>query len=72
MERLGAELRSQAELEAVTEEALRNAEIEGQVLPRDSVRSSVARRLRVRSLYNVLSLRVREALMVYEESRNSQ
>ena len=47
MERLGSELRSQAELESVTEEALRNAEIEGEILQRDSVRSSVARRLGV-------------------------
>jgi Fic family protein len=47
MERLGAEHRSQAELEAVTEEALRNAEIEGEILQRDSVRSSVALRLGV-------------------------
>jgi Fic family protein len=47
MERLGSELRSQAELDAVTEEALKNAEIEGEILHRDSVRSSVARRLGV-------------------------
>lgn len=47
MERLGSELRAQAELEAVTEEALKNAEIEGEILPRDSVHSSVARRLGV-------------------------
>ena len=45
MERLGAELRSQAEIEAVTEEALKNAEIEGEILRRETVHSSVARRL---------------------------
>ncbi len=47
MERLGSEFRCQAELDAVTEEALKNAEIEGEILRRDSVHSSVARRLGV-------------------------
>jgi Fic family protein len=47
MERLGFELRGEAELQAVTEEALMNAEIEGEMLNRESVRSSVARRLGV-------------------------
>ena len=47
MERLGFELRREAELEAVTEEALKNAEIEGEILNRESVRSSVARHLGV-------------------------
>ena len=47
MERLGFELRCEAELEAVTEEALKNAEIEGEILNPESVRSSVARRLGV-------------------------
>jgi Fic family protein len=47
MERLGFELRGEAELQAVTEEALKNAEIEGERLNRESVRSSVARRLGV-------------------------
>jgi Fic family protein len=45
MERLGFELRGEAQLQAVTEEALKNAEIEGELLDRASVRSSVARRL---------------------------
>jgi Fic family protein len=45
MERLGFELRAEAELLAVTEEAVKNAEIEGEHLNRASVRSSVARRL---------------------------
>jgi len=45
MERLGFELRADAELLAVTEEAVKNAEIEGEHLNRASVRSSVARRL---------------------------
>jgi len=45
MERLGFALRCEAELEATTEEAVKNAEIEGETLNRESVRSSVARRL---------------------------
>ena len=47
MERLGFELRLEAELQARTEEAVKNAEIEGEILDRESVRSSVARRLGV-------------------------
>jgi Fic family protein len=47
MERLGFDLRLKAELQAVTEEAVKNAEIEGEILNRESVRSSVARRLGV-------------------------
>ena len=45
IERLGFPLRSEAELQAVTEEAVKNAEIEGDILDRSSVRSSIARRL---------------------------
>ena len=45
MERLGFELRGEAQLQAVTEEAVKNAEIEGEILNPLSVRSSVARRL---------------------------
>ena len=47
MERLGFALQTEAELQAVTEEAVKNAEIEGEILNRASVRSSVARRLGV-------------------------
>src|SRR5208283_1491102 len=47
MERLGFDLRIKAELEAVSEEALKSSEIEGEILNRASVRSSVARRLGV-------------------------
>jgi Fic family protein len=47
MERLGFELRLEAELQALTEEAVKNAEVEGEILDRESVRSSVARRLGV-------------------------
>jgi len=42
LERLGFPLRLEAELQATTEEALKNAEIEGEILDRESVRSSVA------------------------------
>ena len=45
MERLGFELQSRAELEAVSDEALKSSEIEGELLDLASVRSSVARRL---------------------------
>lgn len=47
LERLGFPLQSEAELRATTEETLRNAEIEGEILDRASVRSSLARRLGV-------------------------
>jgi len=47
LEQLGFALRGEAELQAVTEEALKNSEIEGEILDRRSVRSSVARRLGV-------------------------
>ena len=45
MERLGFALRTEAQLLAVTEEAVKNAEIEGEHLNPASVRSSVARHL---------------------------
>jgi len=47
MARLGFDLKLTAEVEAITEEALKSSEIEGEMLSRDSVRSSVARRLGV-------------------------
>ncbi|MGH7230710.1 MAG: Fic family protein [Nitrospiraceae bacterium] len=47
MSRLGFELRREAEWVAVTEEAIKSAEIEGERLDPASVRSSVARRLGV-------------------------
>jgi len=47
MERLGFALQLEATLEATTEEAVKNAEIEGEIFNRDSVRSSIARRLGV-------------------------
>ncbi len=47
MMQLGFELRLEAELLAVTEEAVKSAEIEGERLDPSSVRSSVARRLGV-------------------------
>ena len=45
MEHLGFDLQLMAEVEAVTEEAVKSSEIEGEILNPDSVRSSVARRL---------------------------
>lgn len=47
LEWLGFPLQLEAELQATTEEAVKNAEIEGEYLNRASVRSSVARRLGV-------------------------
>lgn len=45
MEGLGFELRSEATLQTMTEEVLKSSEIEGEILDRDQVRSSIARRL---------------------------
>lgn len=47
LERLGFALQIETELQATTEAAVKNAEIEGEILNRDSVRSSIARRLGV-------------------------
>ncbi|WFU31256.1 Fic family protein [Bradyrhizobium brasilense] len=47
MEELGFRLRTEANLEALTEEVTKSSEIEGEVLSRDQVRSSLARRLGV-------------------------
>jgi len=47
MEELGFRLRSEANLEALTEEVTKSSEIEGEVLNREQVRSSIARRLGV-------------------------
>lgn len=45
MEALGFRLRAEASLEGLTEEVLKSSEIEGAVLNKDQVRSSIARRL---------------------------
>ena len=45
MERLGFDLRSEAHLRTLTEDVIKSSEIEGEHLPRDQVRSSIARRL---------------------------
>jgi Fic family protein len=47
MEELGYRLKSEANLEALTEEVTKSSEIEGEVLSREQVRSSLARRLGV-------------------------
>jgi Fic family protein len=47
MEELGLSLQTQANLEALTEEVTKSSEIEGEVLSRNQVRSSLARRLGV-------------------------
>lgn len=45
MERLGFRLREEAVLETLTEDVLKSSEIEGEILDKDQVRSSIARRL---------------------------
>ena len=45
MEGLGFRLREEAVLETLTEDVLKSSEIEGEVLDKDQVRSSIARRL---------------------------
>jgi Fic family protein len=45
MARLGFDLKLDAQLDALTEEIIKSSEIEGEALDRDSVRSSIARRL---------------------------
>ncbi|MDA9400889.1 MULTISPECIES: Fic family protein [unclassified Bradyrhizobium] len=45
MEELGIRLKTEANLEALTEEVTKSSEIEGEVLSREQVRSSLARRL---------------------------
>ncbi|HYO56366.1 Fic family protein [Archangium sp.] len=47
MVRLGFDLRLEAQVHTVTEDVLKSSEIEGEILDRESVRSSVARRLGV-------------------------
>ena len=45
MEALGFPLRSEAMLQTLTEDVIKSSEIEGEILDRDQVRSSLARRL---------------------------
>jgi Fic family protein len=45
MQALGFPLRQEAELSTLTEEVIKSSEIEGEILDRDQVRSSIARRL---------------------------
>ncbi len=47
MEGLGLKLRAEATLRTLTEEVVKSSEIEGEILNRDQVRSSLARRLGV-------------------------
>lgn len=47
MEALGFQLRAQANVETLTEDVIKSSEIEGEVLDRAQVRSSIARRLGV-------------------------
>jgi Fic family protein len=45
MEALGFDLRAEANLQTLTEDVIKSSEIEGEILDRDQVRSSLARRL---------------------------
>src|SRR3990172_2397392 len=45
MEALGFQLRKEAVLETLTQDVLKSSEIEGEILDKDQVRSSIARRL---------------------------
>src|SRR5712671_148752 len=45
MESLGFNLKAEASLQTLTEEVVKSSEIEGEILDRDQVRSSIARRL---------------------------
>src|SRR5262245_53779572 len=45
MEVLGFKLRAEADLESLTEEVVKSSEIEGEILNKEQVRSSIARRL---------------------------
>src|SRR5215469_6887241 len=45
MEALGFQFKAEAVLQTLTEEIIKSSEIEGEVLDRDQVRSSIARRL---------------------------
>src|SRR3972149_4351103 len=47
MEALGFQLRAEAVLETLTEEVLKSSEIEGEILDKDQVQSSIARRLAI-------------------------
>ncbi len=47
MAQLGFDLRLEAQLDALTEDVIKSSEIEGEIVERDSVRSSLARRLGV-------------------------
>src|SRR3984957_3242268 len=45
MEAIGFQLKAEASLQTLTEEVVKSSEIEGEILDRDQVRSSIAQRL---------------------------
>jgi Fic family protein len=57
MEGLGFSLRQEAELESLTLEVIKSSEIEGEKLPADLVRSSIARRLGIETAGNTAAER---------------
>ena len=50
MEAMGLKPRSEAVLDTLTQDVVKSSEIEGELLNRDQVRSSIARRLESRSV----------------------
>ena len=74
MARHGFELRLDAQLEALTEEVVMSSEIEGEILDRDSVRSSIARHLGGPVAAVALAERRAEGVveMVFDATENHQ
>src|SRR5450759_1614730 len=62
MESLGFSLQKEAELETLTLDVLKSSEIEGEKLPADQVRSSIARRLGMETAGTIPAERSRTAL----------
>jgi len=63
MARIGFDLKLEAQLDALTEDVIKSSEIEGEVLDRNSVRSSIARRLGVPQAEVTLSDRRTEGVV---------
>ena len=54
MEGLGFDLRNEAQLHSLTDEVINSSEIEGESLPHDQVRSSIARRLDMKNIKHLV------------------
>ncbi|TCJ17074.1 Fic family protein [Flaviaesturariibacter flavus] len=73
MEALGLSLRKEAMLQALTQEVIKSSEIEGELLDRDQVRSSIARRLGIQVAGTVSADRNVEGVvdMMLDATQNS-